>query len=88
MSGSVPGTPRWAVVAAHLPTWVVAPWGELVPRWVPRLGGRSSPVGAAVVPAGIGATVLTLLWTYSLAMVAAGRTVRGGTDLGLHLSPG
>jgi hypothetical protein len=37
------------------------------------------------VPAGIGATVLTLLWTYSLAMVAAGRTVRGGTDLGLHL---
>ena len=140
MRSSIPGVPRWAVIAAHVPAWavlpsgiwrilafvagvplldrtaeghpglevfggatyllvltvlsellaysavgLVAPWGERVPRWIPWLGGRPIPVGVAVVPAGIGATVLTLLWTYSLTMVAAGRTVEGGTDLGLHL---
>jgi len=140
MNGAVPGVPRWAVVAAHLPTWavlpsgiwrllafvagvpllertteghtelevfsgtayllvltvvtellayltvgLVAPWGEVVPRWVPWLGGRVIPVRVAVVPAATGAAVLTVLWTYSLAMVAAGRTVQGGTDVGLHL---
>ena len=72
-------------VLAYLTVGLVAPWGETVPRWVPWLGGRSIPVGAAVVPAGIGATVLTLLWTYSLVMVAAGRTVEGGTGVGLQL---
>jgi hypothetical protein len=140
MRSSIPGIPRWVVIAAHIPAlavlpsgiWrilafvagvpllemtteghadlevfsgttyllvltvvtellayltvrLVAPWGEEVPRWIPWLGGRSIPAGVAVVPAGIGATVLTLLWTYSLAMVAAGRTVQGGTDVGLQL---
>jgi hypothetical protein len=70
---------------AYLTVGLVAPWGETVPRWTPWLGGRRIPVGAAVVPAGIGAAVLTLLWTYSLVMVAAGRTVDGGTDVGLRL---
>ena len=70
---------------AYLTVGLVAPWGEVFPRWVPWLGGRSVPIGAAVVPAALGAAVLTLLWTYTLAMVAAGRTVEGGTDVGLRL---
>jgi hypothetical protein len=52
---------------------------------VPWLGGRRIPIAAAVVPAGTGAAVLTLLWTCTLAMLISGHTVEGGTDVGLHL---
>ncbi|WP_210418193.1 hypothetical protein [Ruania zhangjianzhongii] len=99
---TVPGTPRWAVLAAYAvplcilpsalwrtvgaldgslsvdgtPLWyvlmlsalsvglglltlgLVHSWGERVPSWVPRLGGRRVPARAAVLPAGIGALLL------------------------------
>ncbi|MGW7522319.1 hypothetical protein [Streptomyces sp. NPDC054783] len=42
---------------------LIARWGEVFPRWVPYLRGRRVPVSAAVVPAGLGATALTVLWT-------------------------
>ncbi|MCX4445004.1 MULTISPECIES: hypothetical protein [unclassified Streptomyces] len=42
---------------------LVARWGEVVPRWMPGLGGRRVPTAAAVVPATIGATILTLVFT-------------------------
>ncbi|MFJ5233151.1 hypothetical protein ACIQBJ_25055 [Kitasatospora sp. NPDC088391] len=113
----VPGTPRWAVLAAHavplvvlpsgvwrllmtaglagvghsehpgrhahlseylyalllsavsegfalLTTGLVKPWGEVLPRRLPLLGGRRVPVGAAVVPATVGAALLVLLGAY------------------------
>ncbi|MFJ1757386.1 hypothetical protein [Kitasatospora sp. NPDC088134] len=113
----VPGTPRWAVLAAHavplvvLPSglWrllmtaglagvghsenpgyrsrpveylyalflslvceglallamgLVKPWGEVLPRWLPLLGGRRVPIRAAVVPATVGTALLVLFGAY------------------------
>ncbi|MBB4934449.1 hypothetical protein F4561_005269 [Lipingzhangella halophila] len=40
---------------------LVHSWGELLPRWVPLLGGRRIPVRAAVLPATIGAVAVTVL---------------------------
>lgn len=42
---------------------LVQPWGEVVPRWIPWLGGRRVPRMAAIIPAGTGAVALVLLWT-------------------------
>lgn len=36
-------------------------WGEELPRWVPVLGGRRIPVSAAVIPASLGAALVTLI---------------------------
>lgn len=44
---------------ALLTLGLVRPWGEVVPRWLPVLGGRRIPVLAAVVPAGLGAVAVT-----------------------------
>ncbi|MFH8773175.1 hypothetical protein [Streptomyces sp. NPDC017958] len=58
---------------------LIARWGEVFPRWVPYLRGRRVPVSAAVVPAALGAIVLTLLWTVlTLTTQIMGRTIRGG----------
>ncbi|MFE1768454.1 hypothetical protein ACFW81_30110 [Streptomyces angustmyceticus] len=38
---------------------LVQRWGQVFPRWIPLLGGRRVPTAVAVVPAGLGATVLT-----------------------------
>ncbi|MFF3322237.1 hypothetical protein [Streptomyces sp. NPDC002889] len=48
---------------ALLTLGLVRPWGEVFPRRIPVLGGRPVPVTAAVVPAGLGAVALTVLWT-------------------------
>ena len=55
---------------ALLTLGLVKPCGEVVPRWVPVLGGRGIPTLAAVIPAGLGALAITwitvssaLLWT-------------------------
>ncbi|MET9294206.1 hypothetical protein [Streptomyces sp. NPDC003077] len=40
---------------------LVRRWGEVVPRWLPLIGGRRVPPWAAVVPAGLGAAVLTFM---------------------------
>ncbi|GAA2880738.1 hypothetical protein [Nonomuraea rubra] len=42
---------------------LVATWGERFPRWVPGLRGRRVPPPAAVIPAALGAGILTVLWT-------------------------
>ena len=54
---------------ALLTLGLVRPWGEVVPRWIPVLGGRPIPTAAVVVPAGLGAVAVTwitissaLLW--------------------------
>ncbi|MFJ1588863.1 hypothetical protein ACIOD0_01235 [Kitasatospora albolonga] len=48
--------------AALLTIGLVRPWGEVVPRWIPLLGGRRVRPLAAVVPAAVGVAVLTLIW--------------------------
>ncbi len=47
---------------ALLTLGLVRPWGEVVPRWVPFVGGRRIPRLAVLIPAGAGALALTLLW--------------------------
>ncbi|WP_232662614.1 hypothetical protein [Pseudonocardia sp. TRM90224] len=47
---------------ALLALGLVQPWGEVVPRRVPGLGGRRIPPMAAVVPATFGAIALTVMW--------------------------
>ncbi|MET7971427.1 hypothetical protein [Micromonospora sp. NPDC005305] len=49
---------------------LVQHWGEVLPSWVPLLGGRRIPVLAAVVPAALGAAAVTLIsvwgaWTWN-----------------------
>jgi hypothetical protein len=56
---------------------LISKWGEVFPRWVPGLRGRKVPVLAAVIPAAIGAGVLTLMWTLAMTAASAGRDVRG-----------
>ncbi|MER6073462.1 hypothetical protein ABT187_32395 [Streptomyces sp. NPDC001817] len=57
---------------------LIARWGEVFPGWVPYLRGRRVPVGAAVIPAGLGATALTLLWTVLTFLTEImGRTITG-----------
>jgi hypothetical protein len=52
--------------AALLTIGLVRPWGEVVPRWVPFLRGRTVPVGAAVIAAGAGASVIFAVYAYAL----------------------
>jgi hypothetical protein len=47
---------------AFLTIGLVRPWGEVVPRWIPLIGGRAVRPMAAVVPAALGAVALTAMW--------------------------
>jgi hypothetical protein len=44
---------------ALLTLGLVKPWGEVVPRWVPGLGGRAIPTAVAAATAGLGAVAVT-----------------------------
>ncbi|MFD9302676.1 hypothetical protein ACFWCB_08305 [Streptomyces sp. NPDC060048] len=57
---------------------LVQRWGEVVPSWIPRLGGRRIPPLAAVVPAALGAAAVTLVtvsgafvWSTNMTMPGA-----------------
>ncbi|WP_051838382.1 hypothetical protein [Streptomyces sp. NRRL WC-3742] len=71
---------------AFLAVGLVSEWGEVWPRWIPWAGGRRVPVLAAVVPAGLGAALNTLLWPYSLTMISLGHRIDGTGQTGLHES--
>ncbi|GAU71250.1 Syd protein [Streptomyces sp. NBRC 110611] len=65
-------------VLAFTAIGLIARWGEVFPRWIPFLRGRRVPTKAALIPAAIGATILTLLWTVlTLATQIMGTTIRG-----------
>lgn len=64
---------------------LVARWGEIFPRWVPFLSGRRVPPLAAVVPAALGATVLTLLWTWTAVSCGLGRRIDGSRATGVKV---
>ncbi len=52
---------------ALLTLGLVRPWGEILPRRIPLVGGKHVPPLAAVIPAGAGAVALTLLWVSAFA---------------------
>ncbi|WP_199701535.1 hypothetical protein [Jiangella rhizosphaerae] len=56
---------------------LITRWGEVWPRWVPVLRGRRIPVAVALVPALLGATILTALWGWAGVSFLLGRTVQG-----------
>jgi hypothetical protein len=85
-SSGLPGVPieLYAIVLsivsellAFTAVGLVCTWGEVVPRWMPVLRGRTVPVLAAVVPAAAGAVALTLLWTWVAASFSFGMRVNG-----------
>ncbi|MFE4259891.1 hypothetical protein [Streptomyces sp. NPDC056883] len=53
----------FAEVLGFLTLGLVRRWGEVAPHWLPLIGGKRVPPLAAVIPAGLGAAVLTLLGT-------------------------
>ena len=48
-----------AVGGAMLTLGLIQPWGEVFPRWVPFLSGRSVPPALAIVPASLVAVIVT-----------------------------
>ena len=56
---------------------LVCRWGEVWPRWVPFLKGRTIRPVVAVVPAAAGAFVLTVMWTWTTGLALLGRNVQG-----------
>lgn len=62
---------------AFLAIGLVSTWGEVWPRWVPVLGGRPVRPMAAIVPAALGALILTLLWTTAFIAVLTGHGADG-----------
>ncbi|MGW4891414.1 hypothetical protein ACWEQL_03985 [Kitasatospora sp. NPDC004240] len=55
-----------AELVAFLTVGLVRPWGEVVPRWIPLLGGRRVRPLAAIVPAAVGSAILTVIGTGAL----------------------
>lgn len=85
-SSGIPGVPLGLYVVllsivsealAFTAVGLVARWGEVVPRWLPVLGGRRVPRLAAVVPAALGASVLTVLWTWVAITMSLGVRIDG-----------
>jgi hypothetical protein len=77
-------------IAAVLTLGLVQRWGEVVPRWVPVVGGKNIPRKAVLIPAWIGVAVHTALWTQLLAWWAiphANMTQTGATVVGFIYLP-
>lgn len=52
-----------AEALAYLTLGLVRPWGEVLPRWIPVLGGRPVDPRKVVGAAATGAVLLVLVWT-------------------------
>lgn len=60
-------------------------WGEELPHWVPALGGRRIPVMAAVIPASLGAALITFITvTGAFAWNSADNMGAPGSPDGFH----
>ena len=44
---------------------LVRPWGEVVPSWIPLIGGRRVPPVGVTVVAAVGAIGLMIIWTFA-----------------------
>lgn len=67
-----------AELVAFTAVGLIAAWGERFPRWIPGLGGRRVPASAALIPATLGAVVLTVMWIAAFIPIFAGVTLGGG----------
>ncbi|MDL4772052.1 hypothetical protein [Actinomadura xylanilytica] len=79
-----------AEIAAILTLALIHPWGEVVPRWVPRLGGTTIPTKAVLIPAWTAVAIHTLLWTQLLfwwTIPHPGMTEQGRLLVGLLYMP-
>lgn len=56
---------------------LIAAWGEVLPRWIPLLGGRKVPTFAAIVPAAVSAAIMTTMWTVAFTTAHSGHTTQG-----------
>ncbi|GHA27797.1 hypothetical protein GCM10010329_58870 [Streptomyces spiroverticillatus] len=71
----------FAELLALLALGLVQRWGEVLPRWVPWLGGRRIPVAAAVVPAALGAAAV-LYVTVTMALTWSDQLAEPGAPTG------
>lgn len=62
---------------AFLAVGLVSTWGEVWPRWVPFLAGKPVRPLSAIIPAALGAAVLTVTWTTTLVLSLRGRALDG-----------
>ncbi|GAA4703066.1 hypothetical protein APR04_000464 [Promicromonospora umidemergens] len=68
------GLSVFAELLALLSLGLVQRWGEVVPGWLPLVGGRPIHRIAATVPAALGAAALTGIWTFAVVNVLRGTT--------------
>ena len=74
--------------AALLCLGLVQPWGEVVPGWLPFIGGTRVRPMAAVVPALTGAAILCVLWTVATARMPFVGFYDSGDPAGFRGNPG
>lgn len=72
-----------AEALALLSLGLVQRWGEVVPGWLPLIGGRPIHRLVATVPAALGAIALTGIWPFAVVNMLNG-TTSGGFD---HIFP-
>ena len=66
MIGAAGGLASVAIGGAILTVGLVRPWGELLPRWMPIVGGRRVPPALAIAPASL---VAVLVFAAGLGLV-------------------
>ena len=85
------GLATFAAVGALLTLGLVQRWGEVLPRWVPLVGGRRVPPALAVVPATTVSLLLVVtgvtMWRGLLAEDAATALAMSGSALPVLLLP-
>ncbi|ADB31640.1 hypothetical protein Kfla_2572 [Kribbella flavida DSM 17836] len=64
---------------------LVRRWGEVVPGWIPWLGGRRVAPYAAIVPATLGGLSLIAIWTYGFRDAFSGDFLPFASDAGAAL---
>ncbi len=60
----MPGLSVISMAAALLIVGLASPWGEILPRWIPLLGGRRVPARGVDGVAVVGASIIEALTTY------------------------
>ncbi len=68
----VPSLSVTSLGLAWLTVGLVRPWGEVFPRWLPRVGGRPVPARAVTVAGYAGAGAIAALLLYGAIREAAG----------------
>lgn len=59
---------------------MVRRWGEVVPSWIPLIGGRRVAPYAAIVPATLGSVALIGIWTFGFRDVFSGHFLPFSSD--------